>query len=182
VRLAAIALASALLLSTAGAFDTEAVRFMPRLAYGWRWRRSAWPHSSCLHQRLVRFVPQGPHFLLRVIGWSILALPLNMVAVLSCKLLFGGSPSLGGFLLLLPGMASILAALQFAVATFARLQPAPVPAPADATPPPGLRVGLPYPAVGAHHRAGSAGPLCSGPHDGGRCLGRAPGSVMRSSL
>lgn len=147
LRLGSIALAGGLVLSTAGAFDTEAVRFTPRLAYWLALAAISVVALELLHQRLVRYVPQAPQLLLRVIGWAVLALPLNMLAVLSCKLLFGGWPSLGGFMLLLPGMASILGALQFAVATFARPQPAPMPVPPDAAPPApsGLSVRLPLP-------------------------------------
>jgi hypothetical protein len=118
VRLAATALAAGLLLSTAGAFDTEAAAFGPRLLYWLAIAAIGIVALEVLHRLLARQVPAGPELLLRLVGWAVLALPLNMVAVLSCKLLFGGWPSMGGFLLLLPGMAAILAALQFVLASF----------------------------------------------------------------
>lgn len=117
LRPLAIAGFAALLLSTAGAFDTEASRFGPRLLY---W--SAIACVSALALQLVHGALSG-HFdrlgsyWLRLFGWLILTLPLNALAVLGCKLLFGGSPSLGGFLLLLPGMTTILAALQATLLT-----------------------------------------------------------------
>lgn len=114
----AVALFAAVLLSTAGAFDTEAVRFGPRVIY---WLAISVISTLAL-QRLHRFLRNGfdalPSPGLRVFGWAILALPLNALAALACKLLFGGTPSFGGFLLLLPGMASILAALQLTLFSF----------------------------------------------------------------
>ncbi len=127
LRLLAVTLFTGLLLSTAGAFDTEAASFGPRLGY---WTAIA-ALSTCalelVHRLLRRRAPAVPDWAVRLIGWSVLVLPLNMVAVLTCKLLFGGWPTLGGFLYLLPGMAAILAALQFVLLTFegaARFTPA----------------------------------------------------------
>ena len=117
LRLAAIAGAAGLLLSSAGAFDTEAASFTPRLVY---WLTIAAFALACLeasHRLLTRMAPRIPEIPLRILGWAVLALPVNMVAVLSCKLLFGGAPSLSGFMLLLPGMSSVLAALQFVLVT-----------------------------------------------------------------
>ncbi len=149
LRLLAIAFASGLILSTAGAFDTEAAAFGPRLAYWIAIAGVSIAALELLHQRLTRHVPQAPPLLLRLIGWAVLALPLNMLAVLSCKLLFGGWPSLGGFLLLLPGTASILAALQFVLTSFARAAPVAAPAPSVLSPEPAggdeLRLRLPLP-------------------------------------
>jgi hypothetical protein len=149
LRLLAVAAASGLILSTAGAFDTEAASFAPRLTYWVAIAGVSIAALELLHQRLARLVPQAPPLLLRVIGWAVLALPLNMLAVLSCKLLFGGWPSLGGFLLLLPGMASILAALQFVLTSFARTAPMAVPALPVPPPEPAcgdeLRLRLPLP-------------------------------------
>jgi hypothetical protein len=120
LRLTAVAVAAGLVLSTAGAFDTEASPFGARTFY---WLAIAALSIAALegfHRLASRHVPAGQALLLRLIGWVVLVLPLNMVAVLSCKLLFGGTPSLGGFMVLLPGMAAILAALQFVLITMAQ--------------------------------------------------------------
>jgi len=117
MRLAAAMLATGLLLSSAGAFDTESASFGPRLVYWIAIAALSVAALEGLHCWLRRRVPAGHEIALRLLGWALLVLPLNMIAVLSCKLLFGGSPSLGGFLLLLPGMSAILAALQFMLAS-----------------------------------------------------------------
>ena len=114
----AAALFAAVLLSTAGAFDTEAVRFGPRAIYWLAISAISILALQRLHQLLRTGFDALPNSWLRVFGWAILALPLNALAALACKLLFGGTPSLGGFLLLLPGMATILAALQLTLFSF----------------------------------------------------------------
>ncbi len=114
----------AVLLSTAGAFDTEAAQFGPRLIY---WLGIAGVSTLALqaaHHMLQTKFDRIPDPWLRVFGWLVLMLPLNTVATFTCKMLFGGVPSLTGFTLLLPGMAAILSALQFALFSFQREMPA----------------------------------------------------------
>lgn len=145
VRLLAAAAATGLLLSSAGAFDTESAAFAPRLAYWLAMAMLSLTALEGLHRLLVQRLGDVHALILRLVGWAVLALPLNMVAVLSCKLLFGGSPSLGGFLLLLPGMSAILAALQFLLVS---LQPGRIAPAAEPAPPPcaeGLAGTLPLP-------------------------------------
>lgn len=147
-RVIAAGLAAALTLSLSGAFDTEEAALGPRSLY---WLAIAALSLAALegaHCLLSRRAPGVDRLLLRLAGWAILLLPLTSLAVLSCKLLFGGSPTLAGFRLLLPGMASILAALQFVLAT---LRPGPAPAgPIDRPDMRGdaLREGLPLPLRG----------------------------------
>lgn len=136
LRAAAVTVFAALLLATAGAFDTEAVAFAPRLGY---WLAIAAVSTTALlavQPVLQGFAPAIPDLWLRLIGWSVLLLPLNTLAVLGCKLLFGGWPSIGGFLHLLPGMALILAALQLVLASFrTSSQPSPIVAEPAPVPP-----------------------------------------------
>jgi hypothetical protein len=129
VRIVAGATAASLILSSAGAFDTEAAPPGPRLIYWLAIAALSLGMLEGLHRLLMCYAPPGRQLVVRVLGWALLALPLNTVAVLACKTLFGGWPSLGGFLHLLPGMAAILAALQFMLAS---LEPAPAPLPAPA--------------------------------------------------
>ena len=124
VRLLALALFSALLLSTAGAFDTEAARFWPRLGY---WVVIALISTVALEaaQRALRPRMDGAlDWQVRAAGWLLLVLPLTALATVGCKLLFGGWPSIGGFTKLLPGMSAILAALQFVLSLFVTAAPA----------------------------------------------------------
>jgi len=146
----AAAVFAALLLSTAGVFDTEAVRFGPRLLY-WLAIAAVSTLSFQLFQVMLRAFFSGiDEVWLRLAGWVVLTLPLNTVAVLGCKILFGGVPSLNGFLLLLPGMASILAALQMTLIGFearrSQAEVRPVPElPAESLPATGLHHLLPLP-------------------------------------
>jgi hypothetical protein len=112
-----------LLLSTAGAFDTEAARFGPRLLYWLAISGISMLALQGMHKLLRRCFDAVPDVWLRASGWLVLTLPLDAVAALACKLLFGGTPSLAGFLLLLPGMAAILAALQLLLSAFQSAPP-----------------------------------------------------------
>jgi hypothetical protein len=106
-----------LLLSTSGAFDTEAAAFWPRLGY---WLSVAMISTVAMEgvQRLLKGVLATPELRLRTIGLMLLILPLTAVAAVGCKLLFGGRPSVAGFVHLLPGMAGILTALQLVLFSF----------------------------------------------------------------
>lgn len=114
----AAALFAGLLFSTAGAFDTEAVRLGPRLSYWLAIAATSTLALQQLHRLLETIFDAVPGLWLRACGWAVLALPLNALASLGCKVLFGGAPSLTGFLLLLPGMSMILAALQVTLLLF----------------------------------------------------------------
>ncbi len=118
-RLLAVTGFSGLLLSTAGAFDTEAARFWPRLGY---WMCIAAVSIVTLegaHRLLAARLHRASEWRLRASGLVLLVLPLTAIAVLGCKLLFGGWPSIGGFGHLLPGMTVILTSLQFVLVAFA---------------------------------------------------------------
>ncbi|HEX8193538.1 MAG TPA: LytTR family DNA-binding domain-containing protein [Allosphingosinicella sp.] len=146
-RLAALAALFAAFLATTGALDTEAAPQLPRLAY---WLFIALVSAGALELAHRRFDRPGAdpaaRWRLRALGLAALVLPLTLLSVLTCKLLFGGRPSTGGFLLLLPGMTSILAALQLVLALF---MPAPAEPAAVAAPPAAdgaaLRLLLPLP-------------------------------------
>jgi hypothetical protein len=118
VRPVAAAVFVAVLLTTSGAFDTEAAQFGPRLSYWLAIAAVSTLMLQWLHRLLRKSFDAVPDLWLRAFGWAILTLPLNMIASLGCKLLYGGPPSLGGFLLLLPGMAMIVATLQFTLLSF----------------------------------------------------------------
>jgi hypothetical protein len=129
-RLAALAALFAAFLATTGALDTEAAPQIPRLAY---WLFIALVSAAALELVQRRFArtagDAAASWRLRALGFAALVLPLTLLAVLTCKLLFGGRPSTGGFLLLLPGMTSILAALQIVLALFMRPATAPTATP-----------------------------------------------------
>lgn len=113
------ALLFAAFLSATGALDTEAAPTPARLAY---WVAVSLLSIGALHGAdlaLRRRFPDADAIVLRAIGWALLVLPCTLFATLACKLLFGGRPSSAGFLLLLPGIASIAAALQVVLAQFA---------------------------------------------------------------
>lgn len=138
-RLAALAALFAAFLATSGALDTEAASHLPRLAY---WLFVALLSTAALEgaQRLAaRHAPGAAPSRLRFLGLALLVLPLTAVATLSCKLLFGGQPSIGGFAHLLPGMTGILAGLQLVLALFAPASP-----PAAAAEPAAARPGAPF--------------------------------------
>ncbi|MDQ3144037.1 MAG: LytTR family transcriptional regulator [Pseudomonadota bacterium] len=110
-------------LSTAGAFDTEAAAFAPRLGY---WLLIALLSTAALgsaHHVLRHRRPSAPGWKLRAAGVALLMLPLTAIATLGCKALFSGTASIAGFTLLLPGMAAILVALQAVLASFSQAFP-----------------------------------------------------------
>jgi hypothetical protein len=72
-----------------------------------------------VHGALRRNFPAA-ELRLRINGLLLLILPLTGVAAVGCKVLFGGRPSIGGFLHLLPGMVVILTALQLVLLSFTR--------------------------------------------------------------
>jgi hypothetical protein len=105
-------------LSASGALDTEAAPAPARLLY---WVAISLISAAMLqatHGFVARRWSGWSVFRQRAAGLLVLTLPLTFIAVLTCKLLFGGHPSSAGFLLLLPGMVSILVALQLALAVF----------------------------------------------------------------
>jgi hypothetical protein len=118
-RLLALTGFAGLLLSTAGAFDTEAAAFWPRLAYWLSIAMISTVALECLQRLLKRSLP-APELGLRTMGLMLLVLPLTGVAALGCKLLFGGRPSLAGYVYLLPGMTGVLVALQLVLSSFTR--------------------------------------------------------------
>ncbi|HEX8643908.1 MAG TPA: LytTR family DNA-binding domain-containing protein [Allosphingosinicella sp.] len=136
-RLTALACLFGAFLSISGALDTEAAAQLPRLAYWLFIALVSGAALQCGHGLLRRGFAQIGEAPLRAAGFALLLLPLTLLAVLSCKLLFGGRPSVGGFTLLLPGMASILAALQLVLALFAgERDEAPAPSATPQMPPP----------------------------------------------
>jgi hypothetical protein len=114
-RIVGVALLFGTFLSATGALDTEAAPAPPRLLYWAGLALFALIAAQGLHFLLGRRIPSWDRRLLRALGWGVLVLPCTLVAALTCKLLFGGRPSLAGFSLLLPGIASILAAIQLAL-------------------------------------------------------------------
>jgi hypothetical protein len=110
-----------LLLSTSGAFDTEAAAFWPRLGYWLSVAMISTVAMEGVHGALRRNFPAA-ELRLRITGLLLLILPLTGVAAVGCKVLFGGRPSIGGFLHLLPGMVVILTALQLVLLSFTRRQ------------------------------------------------------------
>jgi hypothetical protein len=136
-----------ILLSTSGAFDTEAAAPLPRLGY---WILISLISTGALegcHRMIGRANLRRPEWQLRGLGLALLLLPLTAVAVVGCKALFGGSFSLSGFVHLLPGMTSILAALQFILTFFPQGQREEPASAAEVTDP--LFESLPLPLRGA---------------------------------
>jgi hypothetical protein len=129
-RLPALVCFAALLLTTAGGFDTETLAPLPRLGY---WVAVSMISVSALElchvtlQRRLGWTQAS----LRILGYGLLLLPLTVVAMIGCKLLFGGAPTVSGLRHLLPGMITILAALQVLLLLFT----APPPHPAQSTSP-----------------------------------------------
>ena len=115
-----VALLFGVFLSATGAIDTEAVPAPPRLLYWIGIALLGLISANALHSMLARRSPGWNPPLLRAVGWCALVLPCTLVATLTCKLLFGGRPSLAGFALLLPAIASILAVIQLALSLLER--------------------------------------------------------------
>lgn len=111
IRLAGIAMGSALLLAATGACDSEDAPFAPRLLY---WLGIVALNVGALEttQGKLKRTLRSSRAASRAVGWIILVLPLNTLSLLSCKLLFGGQPTINGFVFLLPGTAAITAMLQ----------------------------------------------------------------------
>lgn len=128
-RALALSAFAGVFLAAAGAFDTEAAALFPRLAY---WVLISLISTAGLegcHRLLRRWSGQRSELRLRYWGLASLLLPMTVLALLMCKMVFGGHPKVADFLALLPGMVGILVALQLALANFpsspARQQPMP---------------------------------------------------------
>ena len=135
LRVLALACFSGVFLSTSGAFDTEAAALLPRLGY---WLMIALITTAALqscHRILRRRDTAAPEWRLRLVGLLLLFLPLTLVAMVGCKILFGGVPNMTAFRHLLPGMTSISVALQLVLAFFPIRPIAQVAAPEPASPP-----------------------------------------------
>ena len=115
-RALALAAFAGVFLAASGAFDTEAAAPLPRLAY---WVLMSFLTTAALeggHRLLRWWAPQADALHLRYWGLATLALPLTLLALLICKLVFGGYAKFEDFLALLPGMVGILVALQMVLA------------------------------------------------------------------
>ena len=125
----ALAAFAAVFLSASGAFDTESAPPLSRLAYWVAISVVAIAALESAHLGLRAWLPQAPESRLRLIGLSMLVLPATGLALLLCKLVFGGYPKLVDYVTLLPGTAGILVSLQLVLGHSAKpVQPAPKPA------------------------------------------------------
>ena len=123
LRILALACFSAAFLSASGAFDTEAAALLPRQGY---WLLMAFICTIALegcHRGLTRRANPMSPWRVRAAGLALLVFPLTIVALLACKLVFGGTPDFASFWALLPGMIGVLTALQLVLGFSAPVAP-----------------------------------------------------------
>ena len=107
---------AAVFLASSGAFDTERAALLPRLSY---WLLMSFVSTAALeggHRLLRWWSPAVSELRLRFYALTGLALPLTSLALVTCKLVFGGYPKFEDLVALAPGMAGILVALQLVLA------------------------------------------------------------------
>lgn len=118
LRITALAAFAGSFLAAAGAFDTDAAATLPRLSYWLIMSLVSVAALEICHRLIGRRTP-GPEWRRRAIGLLLLFLPLTLLALIWCKIMFGGAPDLRSFYQLLPGMTGILIALQLVLSSFA---------------------------------------------------------------